>query len=360
MNGCQSRSGWLAVVGLAALSFIPTLQAEEFYGPLRNRDMGPVGFSRLHMLPDHAIPPADGRFAVELHLSHSNTFAMDKETKDYLEARGGRQDLTQADVDNIFALGGDSFLFDASLSLAQMTVHYGFNDHWSIYGSIPYYRYGGGSLDPLIEEFHDAFGFSTFGRQYIPRGQVNAVVSLGGEQLVLLDAPGQSGLGDPVIGLRYHRFIGERTAITVELAHKEVFQDEKFFRTTGGDDTGVQLNWQRFGDVSAIHVSASIVKIGSAEPFPSRTRSVLPKLNVAWERKLGERLNLILQANAQKSLFRDGTDPEISSNVYQASVGLRQRHGEFVWSYALTENLINFNNTADLGFHIGFAWSPAY
>lgn len=350
----STSSRWLLLIASFCLPLSAT--AEEFYGPLRNRDMGPVSFPRLHMLPDHALAPSDGRLAFELHLSSSNTFAMDEETYAYLEQRGDRQALTQQDVDNILALGGDTYLFDGSLDLLQFTTHYGLSDNWSVYFSLPMMRLGGGYMDRTIESFHDNFGFSTFGRDFLPRNQVNAVVSLGGEEIVLLDVPPTSGVGDPVFGIRYYWRAGTRNAFSIELAHKEVIQEPKFFRTTGGSDTGIQLNWHHFAGNSAFYVNASAVKLGSADPFPGNTRSVLPKLNLAWEYRLQEQLNLVLQFNAQRSLFRDGTDPEISSNVYQASIGLRQRHGDFVWSYALTENLVNFNNTADIGIHIGFAW----
>lgn len=338
------------VVGQPAL-------AQEFYGPLRNRDMGPVGFSRLHMLPDHAVAPKDGRWGYEVHFSHSNTFMMDEETRTYLEERGGRQSLTEQDVQNIRATGGDTYLFDGAVNLTQFTVHYGLTDNWSLYASLPYYRLGGGNLDRTIENFHDTFGFDAFGRDYLPRNQVNAVVSLAGQEITLLDASSVSGTGDPIFGVRYHRRLDENDAISIELAHKKVFQDPKFFRTTGSDDTGLQVSWHHFEGNLATYLNASIVRIGSANPFPRNTRHVLPKINAAWEYRMTPRSNLVFQVNGQRSLFRNGTDPEISANVYQASLGVRQRYGRLVWSYALTENLVNFNNSADLGFHIGVAWT---
>lgn len=351
-----TSSRWLLLVVSFSLSL--SAAAEEFYGPLRNRDMGPVSFPRLHMLPDHALSPSNGRLAFELHLSSSNTFAMDEETYNYLEQRGGRGELTQQDVDNILALRGDTYLFDGSLDLLQFTTHYGLSNNWSVYFSLPMMRLGGGFMDGTIESFHDTFGFSTFGRDFLPRNQVNAVVSLGDQEIVFLDVPPISGVGDPIFGIRYYWRIDSANAFSFELAHKEVVQDPKFFRTTGASDTGIQLNWHHFAGDSAFYVNASAVKLGSADPFPGNTRNIMPKLNFAWEYRLQEKLNLLLQFNAQRSLFRNGTDPEISSDVYQASIGLRQRRGEFVWSYALTENLVNFNNTADIGIHLGFAWIP--
>lgn len=65
---------------------------EEFYGPLRIRDKGPFQLVRLNMLPNHANALTPGQFALELHWSASNTFAMDHDIAQYLAARGDSRD----------------------------------------------------------------------------------------------------------------------------------------------------------------------------------------------------------------------------------------------------------------------------
>ena len=44
---------------------------------------------------------------------------------------------------------------------------------------------------------------------------------------------------------------------------------------------------------------------------------------------------------------------------YQLSLGVYQRIGRGVLSFAVTENLQNFNNTPDVGLLLGWAYSPA-
>ena len=143
------------------------------------------------------------------------------------------------------------------------------------------------------------------------------------------------------------------------MAHKFSMHSAESFLSTGGSDTGVQVSWHSHGDRNSVYLSLALVRAGRAEPFPEKTRRLAPSLNIAWETRLTENLNAVVQLNGARSLFEDGADPELAANVFQASAGLRHRHGNFVWSYALTENLVNFNNTADFGFHIGFAWLPA-
>lgn len=331
--------------------------AQEFYGPLRIRDMGPFQILRLNMLPDHAVAPTPGRIGVEFQLSHSNTFVMDKDIHDYLKQRGRRGELNQDDVSAIAAIGEDAFLFDGELGYAKATAHYAFSDRLSGYVSLPFHYFGGGFFDATIEGFHEMFGFDSFGREYISRNDFQAVVTIDGETFALLERPTNGGIGDPVLGLRYFIPLENHSAITFELAHKFAVQDPDKFRSTGSDDTGAQVSWHVHGEKNSFYTSLAVVRTGDAEPYPDYTRHVVPSINVAWERRLLRNVNLIFQANAARSLFDRG-DRELTANVYQASLGLRHRVGEFVWSYALTENLVNFNNTADLGFHIGFAWMP--
>lgn len=369
----QSRVLLLAfTAAMAGLRVLPTsageaesediettvMQAQDFYGPLRIRDMGPVGFTRLHVVPDHAVQPYAGAFALELHLAHSNTFATGGEVLNFLEERGGRAPLSSQDVADIFARPGNAYLFDAALSVYQLTAHYGLGDRWSVFGSLPVYRYGRGRFDNVIENFHDTFGFSDFGRSHVPQDQFLALLELDGQQVVLTEPPKDSGVGDPVIGARYYWPLREREAVTVQVAHKFATQNPRSFTSTGSSDTAIQFSWQKRLVDNAWYVNVAGVRVGNAAPFPDKTREIIPSLNVAWEYRAFEHTNLVVQLNGQRSLFRDGGETELAENLYQASIGLRHRVGEFVWSYALTENLVNFNNTADLGFHIGFVWIP--
>ncbi len=354
MTGDVVRLACLALMfGLAA---VPAA-AEEFYGPLRIRDMGPFQILRLNMLPDHALAPSAGRVGLEFQVSHSNTFVMDTDIHAYLERRGARGEIGPRDVTAIAALGEDTFLFDGELGYAKATGHYAFTDRLSGYVSVPFHYFGGGYFDSAIENFHDMFGFDSFGREYISRNDFQAVATIDGETFALLERPTSGGIGDPVLGLRYYIPLRNHSAVTFELAHKFAFQDPDKFRTTGSDDSGAQISWHVHGLKNSFYTSVAVVRTGDAEPFPQFTRHVIPSVNLAWERHLLDGVNVIFQVNAARSLFEKG-DPELTANVYQASLGLRHRAGRFVWSYALTENLVNFNNTADLGFHVGFAWMP--
>jgi hypothetical protein len=88
---------------------------------------------------------------------------------------------------------------------------------------------------------------------------------------------------------------------------------------------------------------------------------IVPTLIVGYERKLGDKTHVILQGYVSESVFsREETDlPELLDRKYQLSVGVYRRIGRAVMSFAITENLQNFNNTPDVGIQLGWAYSPA-
>jgi len=43
-----------------------------------------------------------------------------------------------------------------------------------------------------------------------------------------------------------------------------------------------------------------------------------------------------------------------------AAVRTEQLRQTQVWTFAITENMRNYNNTPDIGFQIGWAYSPAF
>ena len=82
---------------------------------------------------------------------------------------------------------------------------------------------------------------------------------------------------------------------------------------------------------------------------------------VGYERKLSDRTHLVLQGYVSDSVFseKDTELNELLDTKLQLSLGVYRRFGRGVLSFAITENLQNFNNTPDVGMQLGWAYSPA-
>jgi hypothetical protein len=344
----------LALAPSAAAGLDPGAE-REFFGLLRVRDLTPFGFRRLDMRPSQAAFAPANAASLEADLGYQNTFTLSRNVERYLRERPQRGPLTQADATAIRALDGEAYLVDLELALFDIAFNYKVSERVSTYAVLTGAAYNGGILDGFIEGFHHIFGTGSKARPSLDRNQINVLLDLKGQQVTLLDAPSSSGVLDPVFGLRYRvsrdpgfgNLVLE-TAVKVPLGRSGLF-------STNRADVGVQLTAQAFTRRNAWYAAGSAVYFsGSSEPFRSNPM-IVPTAIIGYEYRWSEHTNLILQAYASRSVFTaDQTDlSELRSNKFQLSFGVRHRLQNGFWSFAITENLRNFNNTPDVGFQFG-------
>jgi hypothetical protein len=355
-----------ATLMLAGLTLgMPLAHAEDgqLYGLLRSRDLTPFGFLRLDMRPAHAVSIKPGSWALETEVAYQNTWALSPNVEEYLTAQepNGRRDLSAADVQAIRDLPGENYLVDLELALLDVTFHYKISDIWTAYLIASGVSFQGGFLDGTIESFHDTFGFSSFGRPAVSKNQVNLIYDLKSSQYASLGSPTDGGLLDPTIGVRYTGWhLGDKWHLATELAVKVPVAGRRELLSTGRTDYGVQVSLQRKGQHHAFYVDAAAVYYDGASQVSPQDAQVIPTVIVGYERMLTARTNVNLQGYISKSVYsHEQTDlEELLGEKYQLSLGLRHRHNNFLFTFGITENLQNVNNTPDIGFQLGFAWVP--
>ena len=362
------KAGWwlLAVVaGGAGLAAPAPVQAEDgrFYGMLRERDLTPFGFLRLDMRPAHAVNIEPHTVAFEMSLGYQNTWALSRNVEKYLEGREsqGRRVIGPDDVEAIRNLPGENYLLDLESATLDIGVHYKLSSQWTLYGFATAVSYHGGFMDSTIEQFHDTFGFSSFGRPAAARNSTNVIMNLKRAQMTLLDAPDEQGFMDPIFGLRYSGIsLPGRWEMSMEVAAKVPLEGERFLLSTGRTDYGMQASFRHLGERNAFHVDLSGVYYAGEDLPAPHDAQVIPTVVLGWEHILTGRTNLNLQAYASTSVYdEDDTElDELLSDKFQLSLGIRHRFDCCLVSFAVTENLQNLNNTPDVGFQLGFAWVP--
>jgi len=362
----RAASALLALfAGCTGLVAPSPVRAEEgrFYGMLRERDLSPFGFLRLDMRPAHAVSIEPHSFAFEMALGYQNTWALSPNVEQLLTSRqsAGRHDLGPADAEAIRNLPGENYLLDLESATLDIGVHYKLSNQWTLYGIATWVSYQGGFMDSGIEQFHDTFGFSSFGRPAAARNQTNIILDLKGAQVTMLDVPETQGFTDPIFGLRYAGIdLPAGWDMSLEVAAKVPLQGERMLLSTGRTDYGMQASVRHLGARNAIHLDFSAVyDSGESMPVPHDAK-VVPTIVIGWERQLTAHTNLNLQGYASQSVYtRDQTDlDELLDDKYQLSVGIRHRFECCLVTFGVTENLQNLNNTPDIGFQFGFAWVP--
>ena len=332
-------------------------------GLLRERDLTPFGFLRLDMRPAHAVWAPPGGWGVEVLLGYQNTWAMSPNVEQYLKSLPGRRRLGPADVAAIRALPGEAYLVDLELGLVDVTLHRKLADHWSVNATFSAVNYSGGFMDDSIESFHRTFGLSSYGRPAVERNTVNVILNLKNAQTVFLNAHLDGGLLDPTFGLRYSVAAAPSPwNLVLEAAVKIPIDGQREFLSTGHTDFGLQATLQRFAGRHAAYLSAAAVRTrGSVLTATDRTE-IVPTTIFGYEYSVSQATNIVAQYYVSPSVFtHEDTDLEgLLKTKHQISIGLRHRADASVWTFAITENMRNFDNTPDIGFQIGWAYSPAF
>lgn len=349
-----------ASVGLAACLFasLPVWGQDALMGPLRIRDMTPFSILRLEMLPADAAPIGARRWSVDAGITQTNTFVMSGNVRSYLERRGGRGALTQNDVAAIQSLGTDAYYVDGEIGLLDLTLHYGLTANTSLYLTVPVYDYSGGFLDGTVEGFHSAFGLDDDSRDLVERDRFQAVASIGGENVAVLDAPVGRGVGDPVVGIRRAWPLGSssRWRVVTDGAVKVALRGERPFLSTGSHDYGLQASLQGKFRHHGLYLSASAVRLDGALFGVQLGNRVVPTVTAAYELEATPFTNVILQLYGSEGAIRDTPIKDLRANKYQVSLGVRSRRGPLLYGFALTENVANFENTPDLGLSLLLGW----
>ncbi len=359
----RSRFAMCVLIALGVAAPVVEAQERDLYGLLRSRDLTPFGFLRLDMRPAHAVAIEPGSWAIETELGYQNTWALSPEVEDYLIALEplGRRELGPAEVAAIQALPGENYLLDVESATLDVTFHYKFSPDWTGYAIASGVSYHGGFLDGTIESFHDTFGFSSFGRPAARRDDVNLIYDLKSAQVVSFGAPTSGGYLDPTLGVRYVGFdLPKPWHLSLEAAVKIPVGGERLLLSTGKTDYGMQLSLQHRGELQGWYVDAAAVYYaGASFPAPQGSQ-IVPTLIFGYERSLTGRTNLNVQAYISQSVYtHQQTDlDELLGEKYQLSIGVRHRVENMLFTFGITENLQNYNNTPDIGFQFGFAYIP--
>ncbi len=330
-------------------------------GPLRIRDLTPFGIQRLDFLPATALPQAPHTWSLEANLSYQNTFVLSENVAEYLEAKGGGQRVafTPEDARHFFEGDEEAYLIDGELGLFDLTASRRFDRHWTAYLTVPVLFYADGVFDEFIESFHEQFGFDTAHRELVKQDDLTVMSRLGDRRLALFEPP-DDGFGDPVFGGRYQLYGEHRKWNLIgEAAVKIAFRDTDFFHSSGRDDYGVQLSAQRFFGKQALYISASEVYFNGfdrdAIDPPPIVRNWITTVIVAYERRFWGPLNGIFQFYTSPSTVEGTTLEDVAERKFQLSGGLQMHHGVWVYRFAVTENLRNFQNTPDAGVTLSVA-----
>jgi hypothetical protein len=353
-------------LALAALLFAlplaadePFLAADPLGVPFRVRDYTFPSFLTLGMPPQPAAPLGKGGVGIQFVSSAVNTFQASRSVEEYLgqtRAGGTRRPIDAADARFIASLpSGEGYYVDADFAFAELGAYFGITDRLDVGISLYYIEFGRTSLDGGIFNFHETFDLGQAGREYVANGQFQIVLGQDGDAVVqLLDGPPDGGFSDPNFFVRYALPNLGRWAFNVGAGIKIPVADPDAL-SSGNLDYGVIVTADRRWTRNAIIVNAALVDPGRFDQL-GVDPPILPSINLAWlyrfERWPATRA--FVQGLVAEHVFSEVADSAISDLEIQLTFGLKRITKWGVLGFGLTENLLNYDNTADIGVH--FSW----
>jgi len=324
--------------------------------PFRIRDLTLPNALVLGTIP---VPPETvgrGLWAVELIYSHANTFQAGEGAREYLRRRGRREPLSPDDMVAIVSeFGDDAFYIDGEFGLANLNVHHGLTHNLDVFVNIPYFVFTDGFLDRVIESFHSGLSLGQAGRDLVARNQFQILIPYEGGNVALLERPSSGGFGDPVLGFRYAwPVLGSGWRVGLEAAAKIPVAQSGALLSSGSADYGVQLALGRTWRKNALVINASYVITGGFDGAPGLESANLPALNLAYLHRLGARSTLVIQLLTAGSIFSDTTNSSLSDLEFQTTIGVKWKLRNGFVGIAVTENVLNYDNTPDIAGHVSF------
>lgn len=314
---------WLALFTPAVHAAGDPVQViEEGFGPLTVRSQSPLQALRLVPLPRAPILPRPGQSEFRALSSVSSIWART-----------------------------DDYTIDAHFLDLRVAVAHGLSEDWAVEFGINERRTVNAGLDHLSVAFHDLFGISQSGRDEVPKNDTHILIPRYGIDFRERRALSRFAEATVIHRLRGHGGPGPAVALAGTLRYE--FLDDGP-PSDGTVDYGLQLSLaQPVGKRSRIYADLAYVWFGEDNFGAMPLRDSQHTLMLAYEWRQRDSVGFLFEY-----LYSQGVGPdlgELDAPSHELVFGLKWLRPSGLWEFALTENIINFNNSPDVAFTVGFS-----
>ena len=257
---------------------------------------------------------------------------------------------------NIWNLNEEHYKIDGEWLLLTTKASYVLCDGVEIGASIPAIARTGGFADSLIEDFHDLFDLSNADREKYPNNEMTIEVNTPDGKKTSYQEKGW-GLGDISLFSSWILTRGGRIlpCTVIEAGITLPTGDEDKLLGIGDPVWGMAvLMTKRIGS------SRWLVNLAASGSYCSRKRMLGIEINQeqytllsGLEYEWSPRLSIILQELMSSPFAKDFY--ELSESTNDLNLGMKFRVGKLgTMEISVQEDLLNFNNSADFGLHIGY------
>lgn len=349
-----------AVTMLLVLLLVSDLRAQPHArGPIATRKLFPTDLLFPSMPFQKVRHDAGVRFNWRLDYAQSNVFVKSGSILDILPRTGGRLLFNRQLADSLVARDpfADGYFFDLEIKRLSLRGDFRLDPRLRFGFALAVVHFGGGFMDGIIEDFHATFGIPDDDRPDFAQNTAQAFLYVD-ERFWHRNQRALSGLGLGDISL-YSSYVvareqRRRPALHVRAAAELPTGSAEKMHGNGGVDWAVGLIASKTFARNAVYLAFDVVFTGGWRELEEFDLATFYILQIGYERFLGERFSLLLQANSNTNPFYGKTSSGLSGFSHELTVGVKcDLLARLSLSAALTENYAYFRNSPDLSFQIG-------
>lgn len=250
--------------------------------------------------------------------------------------------------------GNEVISIDGETNRANLQLRYGLTKDIELGVDIPYLNHTGGSLDGLIDNWHDFWSLPHGGRPNYPQDQLNYSYRNNGQWLAAV-TESQSGVGDASLSLGYQLSATEERYWALRTSLKLPTGDAEYLLGSGSTDIAASIH---FTDHSLLqdhkiswHASGGLLWMGSGEVLDAQREDwvIFGSLGLGWLATQNFSLKLQLDTH---TAFYDSHLSELGEYSAQLVFGGAFRMGKnWMLDLAISEDIAT-GTASDVVFHI--------
>jgi hypothetical protein len=259
---------------------------------------------------------------------------------------------------NYFDVEPKRYVIDAEALRFTVSAAYGITSRLELQAAFPLSYRGGGILDRFIENFEGLLGVPNEQRKQAPRNRYLILIhGNDGQTFERSGADSGWGIEDATATLRYRLAVGTETtpAVTASVILKiPAGRAASLFSSSGYDFAGGFSVGQRvgrfnlYGSLVGIHYATT--QIVSVEFRPNQF-----SLFTGAEYRYSPRTSWLLQTLVTSPGAKHFGD--FSKSSYEITLGFKHLlSANLLLEASVLENLFIFDNSPDMGFHVGVLW----
>ncbi len=291
------------------LFIIPVSAAISFEGPLQIKNQYPVF---LH---------ADQQYLEKAALENSMTYSL-SHSSTYTVQQSGQ------------------WTINLDMEITEINFRYRriVRDLFEFNLDLPIIALGGGFMDGFLEDYHDTFGFSDYGRSQLPNNYFLYEVKRSGTTIV----EGKSGIniGDIRLAVKKPLLSSEDLTLSLRGDIEIPVSSAKKGYSNGSLDAGVSvLLDKRMSDRIMAHFNLGYVFTGDVKGYERLDIDNFVHGGAAIEAVLSENWNIIVQVQGQSAIYPETDLLAVDRDAWLIAIGGRYKTESGTLELSLTEDI---------------------